>query len=143
MSHSAGSEKRKLRGRGALGLFAAVWLNLALQPCAMAYENATDHDCPGCPPAEMTGHHGGHADATVDTPCADGLADCMVDDDASLDSRGGDLKVRDLPAPVALAPADDVALLAPIAQAPAPPPFASAHSGAPPPIHLLNCVFLD
>ena len=38
MSHLFGSSRRSSRGRSALGLFVAVWLNLALAPCAMALQ---------------------------------------------------------------------------------------------------------
>ena len=41
---------------GVLGLFVFVWLNLALQPCAMAMDSEHEHDCPRCPPAHQQSH---------------------------------------------------------------------------------------
>ena len=41
--------------RYALSLFVVVWLNTALQPCAMAAGDAGghDHDCPYCPQGQI------------------------------------------------------------------------------------------
>ncbi len=72
-----------------------MWLNLALQPCAMALE--ADHDCPHCPPAhehEMMAHHG-HGEAKAESPCASMQAQCGELDDVSFDGRTGQLKVKD------------------------------------------------
>ena len=143
MSHNR--QWRGTRGIRAFGLFVAVWLNLALAPCAMAYEAAQDHDCPNCPPAESHGHHDMHDghEAAASMPCADGLSDCMIEDDVTNDGRQGQVKTGD----------DQPALGAPFAGPPqlrvqvvtvtAVPRYASIQPGAPPPIHLLNCVFLD
>ena len=79
MSHPAGSRKRQTRGGKVLGLFVAVWLNLALAPCAMAIEagedHPGDHPCPHCPPADTHGHHDMHAGMQAQAPCADDLSD--------------------------------------------------------------------
>ena len=97
---------RRSRGSlrdSALGLFAAVWFSLAVQPCAMAFE--TDHDCPHCPPAhehEMAMHHGHHQ---AESSCASLQASCDDIDDASLDGRTGQLKVKNAAdVPVAITP---------------------------------------
>lgn len=131
------------RGLRALGLFVAVWLNLAVAPCAMAYEAARDHDCPHCPPELMVGHDGMHAGTSADMPCADGLVDCLIDDVISHDGRAGQLKVDDTPAVFVFDTVADLAGVATAAGDNAPPRYASIHPGAPPPTYLLNCVFLN
>ena len=139
------SRKRRTRARSALGLFAAVWLNLALAPCAMAGKAADEHDCPHCPPAAMQGHHEMHGGATASMPCADDLADCSLDDDFSHDARQGTIKLKDTQheLPV-LAVVDGLAQPHEIPHDQrAPRCMTVAHSGAPPALHLLNCVFLD
>ena len=129
----------------AFGLFVAVWLNLALAPCAMAYEALQDHDCPNCPPVESHGHHDMHDghDATVEMPCADGLSDCMIDGDVIHDARPGQLKAGDDCPTIIVHVACEPRVRAPVITAIAVPRYAAIHPGAPPPIHLLNCVFLD
>jgi len=150
LSHPAsiGSQRRSW-GRSALGLFAAVWLNLALQPCAMALTQEDDHDCPNCPPAEMQGHHDMHADmhAGMDAqmPCADGLSDCSLDGEFSHDTRFGTSKFKsgqaDWPATIAITELVTPSLV-PLRERP-PPPFATTYPGTPPPLHVLYCVYLD
>lgn len=127
----------------AFGLFAAVWLNLALAPCAMAYEPAKDHDCPHCPPSESHGHHDMHDGGAGTMPCADGLADCLLEDDVNHDGRGAQPKVDDAPAVLVFVPGEEQQHRVAARAANAPPRYASIHPGAPPPVHLLNCVFLD
>ncbi len=84
-----------------------------------------------------------HGGMSGEMPCADGLEDCLIDDEINHDGRAGQLKTDegqqgvnigalDPPQPVAL-PENDRS----------PPRYASVHPGAPPPKHLLNCVFLD
>ena len=149
MSHLFGSSRRSSRGRSALGLFVAVWLNLALAPCAMALQadddNHGDHDCPHCPPAEMQGHHEMHAGMQPGGSCADDLSDCGLDDEFSHDARSGQSQLKDAQyeLPV-LANAGDVAFGQRAgAQQRAPPPHLAGRLPAGPPVHLLNCVFLD
>lgn len=131
-------------GRSALGLFAAVWLNLALQPCAMAYEVENDHECPHCPPTEMQGHHDVHAGMDAEMPCADGLSDCGLDSDFSHDARGGQskLKTGHSDTPVAIIAAEIPAPIQSLARQRSPPRITTAHLGASPPLHVLYCVYL-
>lgn len=148
MSHSAAQTGRQnSRGRKALGLFVAVWLNLALQPCAMAYEVAGNHDCPDCPPSEMQGHHdmhdGMHDSMPDEMPCAEDLTDCMIDEDVNHDVRGDKLELKDVPPAVVYALASSDCLELSSERGISAPRYASVHPGAPPPLHLLNCVFLD
>lgn len=139
------SSKRRIRGRGALGLFAAVWLNLALAPCAMAYEAEDDHDCPHCPPAEMQGHHDMHSGMDAEMPCADGLSDCSLDGDFSHDARFGQAKLKDTQSdlPAVVVSTLPVSQILTSARERSPPPAASSHSGSSPRLHILHCVFLD
>lgn len=145
MSHQAGSSKRKSRARNALGLFAAVWLNLALAPCAMAIETADDHDCPHCPPAGMQDHHAMHTGMQAEAPCAEDLADCGLDDEFSHDTRGGQPQPKDTGDELPVLAAADQPAPGPTvpSRERAPPPFERGAPGAAPPIYLLNCVFLD
>ena len=142
ISKANSAYRRRSLGQRALGLFAAVWLNLALQPCAMAM--AADHDCPHCPPQhehEMAGHHG-HAVQADKAPCASMDSACGGLDDASLDGRGGQLKLKDFgDLQVVIVPAfDDWAAVAettsPVSTGPPDWP------GGAPPVHVLNCVYL-
>lgn len=129
--------------RRVLGLFAAVWLNLAIQPCAMALEQ--EHDCPHCPPAhehEMAMHHGS-AEAKAKPPCASMQAQCGELDDFSVDGRSGQLKAKDVVDLTAILSheytelADQSLWLARGSTDPPDDPFGS------PPLHVLHCVYLD
>lgn len=130
-------------GRRALGLFVAVWLNLAMQPCAMAYE-ADDHDCPHCPPAETHEHGDMHGSMDQKMPCADGASDCSIDEDWNHDSRGGKSKLNDAPTDslVAIAPHEFAALHRHAGDAPLRPRHTLLQAGAPPPLYVLNCAYL-
>ena len=146
MSHPASiSSKRRTQGRGALGLFVAVWLNLALAPCAMANAAEDDHDCPHCPTAEMQAHHDMHAGMDAQMPCADGLSDCSLDGDFSHDARGGQSKFKagESHTPVAIVATEIAALVRPPARERSPPRITTAHLGASTPLHVLYCVYLD
>lgn len=146
MSHLASIRRQQQSwGRRALGLFVAVWLNLALQPCAMAYQVDDDHDCLKCPPMQMQEHAGMHGDMDDEMPCADSLDDCFVDEDLNHDGRNGQIKLKDLSSDIPLVIADYESLLhfqhpSDTASAPR---YAALHSGAPPPLHILYCVYLD
>lgn len=133
------------RGRRTLGLFVAVWLNLALAPCAMAYEAQSDHDCPHCPPVEAHSHHDGHAGMQATMPCTDGLSDCGLDDDFSHDARTGQGASKDAQqdAPDTLAIESAFARLVIRAERGLGPPAAGSGVVIARPLHLLLCVFLD
>ncbi len=82
-----------------LALLAALWLNLAIQPCATAYGGPGEHDCPHCPSVSdhaMPSHHA-HGDDVSSPSCATMEATCGTVDDASYDGRGGQLKLKDAP----------------------------------------------
>lgn len=138
------SRKARSANRGVLGLFAAVCLNLVIQPCAIAM--AGDSDCLHCPPAageEMAAHHGHHAAAETDeAPCAALEAPCGDLDGVSLDQRGGQAKTKfsgdTSAAPVTELPAVEL-FRTEIQAAAAGPPGTTRAS---PPLNLLYCVFL-
>lgn len=137
-------QQRQPWGRGALGLFVVVWLNLALQPCAMAFAADEDHDCPHCPPAQTHEHDGMHVGTQHDMPCADSVADCATADDWNHDGRGGQSKLKDTPTDllVAIAPHELAAAFRQATDARLVPRQASVHAGTSPPLHVLNCVYL-
>ncbi|MBT8135762.1 MAG: hypothetical protein KJO54_01980 [Gammaproteobacteria bacterium] len=132
---------RKAWGRNALAAFAVAWLSLVAQPCVMALEVDDHGDCPHCPPAMA--HHEGHDMAAMAMPCADN-GDCDTLDDFNYGGRSGDIKLKQFDGKV-------VALLPPalsLQQAQLPcrarsVPQTDHHSGAAPPLYVLNCVYLD
>ena len=130
-------------GHRALGLFVAVWLNLVLQPCAMALQS-DDYDCSHCPPAQMAEHTGMHGSMGHNAPCADGMSDCVTADDLNHDGRSGQFKLKDAPAdtPIAIAPHELAVPFRQPADAALHPCFALLHAGAAPPLYILNCVYL-
>ena len=130
--------------RSVLGLLAVLWLNMAVLPCAMAFE-ADDHDCPHCPPSaasEMAAHHG-HAKADTRSHCATMQSQCGDPGEASVDARGGKLKITDVsdltfvtsPKRASL----PAAVFARTRSATDPPEL----TGRFPPLHVLYCVYLD
>lgn len=137
-------QQQQTWSRRALGLFAAVWLNLALQPCAMAFEVVEDHDCQHCPPEQMQEHGGMHGGMDDSMPCADNMADCAIVAALNHDGRDGKIKLKDMPAdtPVAIAPHDLTLPVQRPVNATIHLRYASVHAGAPPPLHVLYCVYL-
>ena len=136
-----------------LGVFAIVWLNMALQPCAMAFGGGGDHDCVHCPPvqAEEGSAHGAHhqddsddADS-VSSPCDMGVSQCAFGDDFNYDGRILKVKVKDAPGDVPLAIAPGIAEVSLAAISPAIPcnSIRSCVPGEPPPLNVLYCVYLD
>ena len=85
---------RLSRGRNALGLFAAVWLNLVLQPCAMAFETPQGPVCPNCPPAHEQPMPAHHFHDTAGMHCASLHAGCGELGGVSVDNRGDLPKIK-------------------------------------------------
>ena len=140
LSHLASIRRRQATwGKRALGLFVAVWLNLALQPCAMAYSMDVEQ-----PPMQMHEHGGMHGDMDEQMPCADGLADCSIVDDVNHDGRNGQTKLKDAPGdtPTAIAPQEASLAIHVPTDTLLRPRYASVPAGAPPPLHVLYCVYL-
>ena len=140
MNHCITATRTGLRR---VALLAVLWLNMAITPCAMAFDGG-DHDCPHMPPTDehvMEGHHDhGHEQAasscaTMQTDCCDGL-------DATLGSRTDSAKAKTSPdlvfaATPAIAELSPQAALFAAAADPPDPPEAST------PRHVLFCVYLD
>ena len=137
-------QQQQTWARRALGLFVAVWLNLALQPCAMALGSMQDKDCAHCPTAQMHEHSGMHESMGHDMPCADVATDCSFSEDLNHDGRSGQLKLKDaqVDAPAAIAPREFASFTGrPVSIRPRP-RYASVHAAAPPPLNVLYCVYL-
>lgn len=140
---SANTASRKPAMSRWLGVVVAVWLNLAVQPCAMAL--GADEGCPHCPPShgdEMAAHHG-HHETDIREGCDSPLSDCADSEEFSLDARHSQAKQKDNSgAVIIVAPTVSDAIPHPdlYATTAADPPLLVATS---PPLHLLNCVFLD
>lgn len=90
----------------------------------------------------MAAHHGGHGDK-AEPGCDTGPAECGDIDDFSVDGRSSPGKLKDKTEIVAILPAalpeltfDPVVFSTTAADPPGP-------TAALPPIHLLNCVFLN
>jgi len=144
LSHMANSrQQQQTRGHRALGLFALVCLNLALQPCAMALQS-DDYDCGHCPPAQASGHAETHAGHDQDAPCADATSDCAMADDWNHDGRGGQFKVKDAPTDtlIAITPHELAAPFRRPADAILRSRYALSHAATAPPLYVLNCVYL-
>jgi len=141
-------QRQQTWARRALGLFVAVWLNLALQPCAMALESMQDNDCPHCPPTQSHAHDGMHdgmhESMGHEMPCASAAADCSFSEDLNHDVRSDQLKLKDahIDSPIAIS-SIELALPYgnPVDFRPRP-RYASFHTGAPPPLNVLHCVYL-
>lgn len=128
----------------------ALWLNLAVQPCAMAV-GIEDSDCGRCPPshedgmAMLHGKHGKSGDNGDATPehCISVSTACGDIAVFGVDSRGTQDKLKSKADVVVALPAwpqePCVAADRRSSTAADPPDRASP----PLPIHLLNCVFLD
>lgn len=128
--------------RRALALFVVAWLNVVVQPCAMALTGGPDSDCIHCPP-EHAQHHDGHEMANqAEAPCASDASGCDALDEFNHDTRTTKLKtsLQDLPLCIT-SPIRDV-LAAPrytsadFSSAAGPPDWAS------PPLHKLHCAYL-
>ena len=137
--------KRISRARRALGVFAVVWLNLVLQPCAIAFEDS--EECPRCP-AEMDGsgmsHHGdSHDSGNSAAPCATSGSDCTFVDDYSHD-RGGYAKLKDAPNNASVAVVDTNLVPSNVSRTMSQgvKRHTFAAPGAAPPLNILYCVYL-
>ena len=138
--------KRLSRARSILGVVLVAWLNLALQPCAMAFQSEQDPDCPHCPPSQ-THHHDGHDMSMVadKVPCASSASNCDVLGDLNNNERSDRLKLnhfqKDLPAIVAPdhldVGLDQTIELTAVSLSMNRPP------GSLLPLHKLYCVYLD
>jgi hypothetical protein len=127
-----------------MGFFAVVWLNLALQPCAIALEG--NEECPRCPPEmDHRGSHHGDSDdsANSEAPCATSSFDCTLVDDYNHD-RGGYAKLKDAPnnAPVAVVDTNLAPWHVSRTTSKNVDRYTFAAPGAAPPLNVLYCVYL-
>lgn len=141
-SRATARRKTAALKRNLLGLLAVLWLNMAVLPCAMAFES--DEPCPHCPPAEdhqMASHHG-HGKAKATPSCATAQPECCDLAAASIDTRGSNLQIK---------PTSDVVFIAPHFSAVLPAQASVQRhvasdppdiSGTSPPLHVLYCVYL-
>lgn len=142
MSGNLGRTRLLPGARKGLGL-ALAWLNLAVAPCALAFDAA--HECPHVPPADMQAMHGHHGHAEVSEPpsCDSLKAECCDGIVASVDSRGQQ-DADDLQPGSPVLPCDHTDLAAAIPAAVDDlPPRPPDPPGAAPPRHVLFCVYLD
>lgn len=152
------------KGRGFLTLLVFAWLNVVLQPCAMAMANAA---CPDCPPAHIheqmshaamgehdhamvvikdeRAHNGadGHEIDSGSPTCGSELVDCVNLDDINQISRQEQSTPEPglawlVPPPVQCLHAVDHALFPSFR-----PGDAERLIGAFPPLNILYCVYLD
>jgi hypothetical protein len=135
-------------------MFVVAWLNLALQPCAMAFDGPAEPDCPRCPPSDspevahhdMAGHDmAGHEMASGDMPCLTVAADCSLDDELNYDGRAVKLELKDLPndLPIAIHPAIALAPSMRAAEYVGRHRTRSPPRGSSTPLNVLYCVYLD
>jgi hypothetical protein len=133
--------------RNVLGLLLALWVSLAVQPCAVAA--VAEHDCPHCPTeieaAPGAHHHRGHTaseeSAAMPTDCGAMQAECCEIDDRIVGVRTDAPDIDDDDTVLATGAAPPGAVDAPRAQpelaVPLPQP-----AGRSVPLHIINCVFL-
>jgi hypothetical protein len=142
-TETTNSRRTWTAGGRVLAVLVVFWLNLVAAPCALAL--GAEHDCPHCPPehaSEMAAHHGHHEDM-ASTGCDVAMSDC---DDIGTYAHEGRLaqpKLKDKADPLPMAPPvipeasiDTVGFVTTAADPPDP-------DRVSPPLHLLNCVFLD
>ena len=126
-------------------MLAMLVLNMAVLPCAMAFQGG---DCAHCPPAEQheTGHemaaHHSHDEAKPGPSCATVEADCCDELAVNVDTRGSKLESKPTGDVVFVtAGLFDSSAARPVAvwNNPSGPPETFATS---PPLHALFCVYL-
>ena len=139
-------QRQQTWARRVLGLFAVVLLNMVLQPCAMAFDDTSDHGCPKCPPA-LSGEISSHITNEADqrdlgaSPCATNVSQCTLVDDVNYDGRP--VKIKDAPTDV------PVGIALTIADIPSQNNSSarlvvgdqSYLPGGPPPLNILYCVY--
>ena len=142
-------QKSKPWTRRVFGLFVVVWLNMALQPCAIAFGDADDHGCPGCPPTSTeeisshSTHEAGDSDLNA-SMCATGTAQCAYFDDFNYGGRatsaGAEDESSDLP--VGIAPSVDAISIAKNSSVDSDVCDTFYLPGDSPPLNILYCVYL-
>jgi len=97
--------------RSVLGLFVVVWLNVALQPCALAYGGSTGIGRAHCPPVQTEDVSARSEDGASQSDsnivlCETSSAQCAFVDDFNYDGRVIEVKVKHEPSvePFAIVP---------------------------------------
>lgn len=99
MSRHVQHKSKKTPANRFAALLFAVWVSLAVQPCAIAA--VSDHDCPHCPTEVESGAvHGAHgsqkshdhgsmgsSEAAVSEMCASMQSDCCDNDESAVSAR--------------------------------------------------------
>ena len=131
-----------------LGLFAAVWVSLALQPCAVAA--VAEQSCPHCPPEieaapDVIREHCG---TRLPEPAV-ALENCVTAQSDCLDIEDGLVNVRvempdfDDDMPVLPTSVPDSRIHRHTREHPANATGPPERPGRPVPLYILNCVYLD
>lgn len=130
-----------------LGLLLVAWLNMALQPCAMALGEASKQDCQNCPPALTTefASPGAHNiyDTVADTSsCESRVSQCVFGDEVSSEIRS--IKVKDTPDDTPVGAVPVIAVNPALTISPGLPDVddPSHLSGGPQALNVLYCVYL-
>ena len=136
-------KRRNFGARNILGVVVVAWLNLALQPCAMACPADQVPDCPNCPPGQLQ-HHDSHDMAADGMPCASSANDCDVLGDLNNNERADQVKLKDLQKdlPASIVPASPVVRVGKTLASTANSLRMSRPPGGLQPLHKLYCVYL-
>ena len=136
-------------------IFAVIWFNLLIQPCAIASGNsAGGQDCCCCPQSNADDHRG-QKDAEAEAAfanvegagadCESGAADCGASREANNDGRPVQVKLKDVPSNTSAFLLDSAAVGSAVDASPdgiqhatSNPPSTSA-----PPLNVLYCVYLN
>jgi len=109
MSRHVQQQRQFMPANRLAALLLAVWVSLAVQPCAMA--EVSDQDCPHCPTeVELTAVHGAHdahgshdcgsmdlGGAGLSEMCASAQSDCCDFDESVVNARPGSPDLDDNP----------------------------------------------
>lgn len=144
-SHLASGRSSAVLRRSVVGVLATLLLNMAVLPCAMAFQG---DDCAHCPPAEqheeghtMAAHHE-HDKAAAVPSCATAQSDCCDEIAIGADARGSKplwTPAADVVLQSAPAPADSNSRPPSRWYGWSRPPDPA---GSSPPLHVLFCVYL-
>lgn len=132
--------------RPSLAVVVLAWLNVALQPCALAFGQSHSSHCTHCPPGHVHDHAAPTTDAMVSEAmsCAARLADCANLGDIDHRTRDGESKPSDPPKLTwaVIWPTEPSSLphASPERMRVSDPP---CYSGAYPPLNVLFCVYLN
>ncbi|HNP64675.1 MAG TPA: hypothetical protein PKH39_12135 [Woeseiaceae bacterium] len=134
------SARSKPASRRLLAVLALFSLNLAAMPCTMALEAVSDSGhCPSMSEQVMT--QADHHQPIVEKDCFSMQSDCCSAGGVALESRGGADKLqKDVQFAVSVSPPWPTLLAHPVPVDDLRPPDLKVSF---PPLHVLNCVYLD